>query len=196
MRKALPATIAALVFCTTLIAQQLPKTKNTTPLASEPQGRLAVKRVVLYKNGIGYFEHTARVHGTQDLGIDFTTAQLNDVIKSLTVVDMGEGHVAGVRYNSMASLAERLRSLRLPLGEATSQEDFLGALRGVKVEVRGGNINATGRVLSIEQVKRQSSKGEQMEEVTQLSLVTDGDELRTFEISPATSVRIAEKEAS
>ena len=47
--------------------------------------------MVLYKNGVGYFEHTARVHGTQDLSIDFTTAQLNDVLKSLTAVDRGEG---------------------------------------------------------------------------------------------------------
>jgi hypothetical protein len=46
---------------------------------------------VLYKNGIGYFEHTARVRGNQDLAIDFTTTQLNDVLKSLTVVDLGEG---------------------------------------------------------------------------------------------------------
>ncbi|MGB6632947.1 MAG: hypothetical protein WBD25_10445 [Terriglobales bacterium] len=61
--------------------------------------RLPVKRVVLYKNGIGYFEHTARVHGTQDLRIDFTTGQLNDVLKSLTAVDTGDGRISSVRYN-------------------------------------------------------------------------------------------------
>ena len=55
--------------------------------------RLPVKRVVLYKNGVGYFEHSARIHGNQDLSIDFTTAQLNDVLKSLTAVDLGEGHI-------------------------------------------------------------------------------------------------------
>jgi hypothetical protein len=48
--------------------------------ASTDSARLPVKRVVLYKNGIGYFEHQARVHGTQDLAIDFTTGQLNDVL--------------------------------------------------------------------------------------------------------------------
>jgi Carboxypeptidase regulatory-like domain len=194
MRKALLATFVAALFCTTLIAQQKPKANTTSPPAPAPQGRLAVKRVVLYKNGVGYFEHSARIHGTQDLGIDFTTAQLNDVIKSLTVVDMGEGHVSAVRYNSMASLSERLKSLRLPLGEQTSQEDFLSALRGVRVEVRGGNANATGKVLSIERVKKLSSKGDQMEEVTQLSLVTDSDELRTFDLGPATAVRTADKQ--
>ena len=38
--------------------------------------RLPVKRVVLYKNGVGYFEHSARVHGNQDLGIDFTISSM------------------------------------------------------------------------------------------------------------------------
>jgi hypothetical protein len=84
-----------------------------------------VKRVVLYKNGIGYFEHTARVRGTQDLNIDFTTGQLNDVLKSLTVVDLGEGRIASVRYNSIAPLDERLRTLRLPFGEAVTRAEFL-----------------------------------------------------------------------
>ena len=50
--------------------------------------KLPVRRVVLYKNGVGYFEHTGAVRGSQELKIDFTSAQLNDVLKSLTVLDL------------------------------------------------------------------------------------------------------------
>ena len=57
---------------------------------SDQSARLPVRRVVLYKNGVGYFEHSGRINGDQELGIHFTTAQLNDVLKSLTVVDLGE----------------------------------------------------------------------------------------------------------
>ena len=46
--------------------------------------RLPVTRVILYKNGVGYFEHSGHVRGNQDVNIEFTTAQLNDVLKSLT----------------------------------------------------------------------------------------------------------------
>jgi len=94
-----------------------------------------VKRVVLYKNGVGYFEHSARLHGDQELAIDFTTAQLNDVLKSLT--DLGDGRISGVRYNSIAPLEERLKTLRLPFGEQVTRTDFLTAMRGSRVEVRG-----------------------------------------------------------
>jgi hypothetical protein len=79
---------------------------SQAPVPSAPvdsSNRLPVKRVVLYKNGMGYFEHTAQVRGTQDLSIDFTTSQLNDVLKSLTAVDLGEGRVSSVRYNSIAA---------------------------------------------------------------------------------------------
>jgi len=105
-------------------------------VAAEDSARMPVKRVVLYKNGVGYFEHSAHVRGNQDLGIDFTTAQLNDVLKSLTVVDLGDGRISGVRYNSIAPLDERLKALRLPFGEDVNRADFLSALRGSRVEVR------------------------------------------------------------
>ena len=98
-------------------------TKPAAP-AAESSARLPVKRVVLYKNGVGYFEHAARVHGNQDLAIDFTSAQLNDVLKSLTVVDLGEGRISSVRYNSIAPLDERLKSLRLPFGEVDHAGQF------------------------------------------------------------------------
>ena len=105
---------------------------------------------MLYKNGVGYFEHSARVHGNQELGIDFTTGQLNDVLKSLTVVDLGEGRISGIRYNSIAPLDERLSALRLPFGEQITRLDFLSALRGSRVEVTARRESATGRLLSVE----------------------------------------------
>jgi hypothetical protein len=164
--------------------------KNTLgPVNSE---RLPVKRVVLYKNGVGYFEHTARLHGTQDLSIAFTTAQLNDVLKSLTAVDLGEGTVSSVRYNSIAPLDERLKSLRLPFGEQVTQSEYLSALRGARVEVHSGSATVAGRLLSVEKVRRQHK--DDFEDVITFSVVTDSGEMRNFELGAGTSVRIAERE--
>jgi hypothetical protein len=177
-------------------AQQKPSGLPETKVAAESQERLPVKRVVLYKNGVGYFEHSARVRGTQELNIDFTTAQLNDVLNSLTVVDLGSGRISGVRFNSIAPLSERLKALRLPLSEGISRDDFLNALRGTRVEVHNGSASGAGRVLSVETRKTLNPKGEQLMEVTELSLVTDGGELRSFEMGPATSVRIADRDLS
>jgi hypothetical protein len=171
---------------------QRPRSADS-PTDSSATSRLPVKRVVLYKNGIGYFEHTARVRGNQDLSIDFTTGQLNDVLKSLTVVDLGQGRIGSVRYNSIAPLDERLRSLRLPFGEQVNSSEFLLALRGARVDVRNGTSSASGRLLSVEKERKQNNKGDYVD-ITTFAVVTDAGEMRNFELGPATSVRIADRE--
>ena len=192
-----PALLLVLTLTFPVLAQKKtlapaqPSVSSSTDAASA--ARLPVKRVVLYKNGIGYFEHTTRVHGNQDLAIDFTTGQLNDVLKSLTVVDLGEGRIGAVRYNSIAPLDERLRSLRLPLAEQAGTEDFLTALRGARVEVRSGGGAAAGRLLSVEKERRQNSKGDYVD-VTMFSVVSDNGEMRSFEMGPGTSVRVADRD--
>ena len=167
----------------------------TSQAVGESSGRLPVKRVVLYKNGIGYFEHSTRVHGNQDLTIDFTTAQLNDVLKSLTAVDLGEGRISGVRYNSTAPLDERLKTLRLPFGEQVTRADFLSAMRGARVEVRNGSSTSAGRLLSVEKERRTNGKGD-FYDVTEFSVVSDSGEMRNFELGSSTSVRLAERDLS
>ncbi len=160
--------------------------------SSKSPAELPVKRVVLYKNGVGYFEHAGRVSGNQELNIQFTTGQLNDVLKSLTVVDLGGGKISSVRYNSIAPLTERLSSLRVRLGEQTSRAEFLNALRGARVEVRDGNAAATGKLLTVE-VNRKFIKDQFVDQL-QVSILTDTGELRTFDLTPLTSVRIVEQD--
>jgi hypothetical protein len=125
---------------------------------SSSAGKLPVRRVVLYKNGVGYFEHLGRVRGSQDVHIDFTSAQLNDVLKSLTVLDLNGGRITGVDYNSEAPLARRLGTLRLALSERPTVSEFLGALRGAHIEVRAATGPAvTGKLLSVERKTRNSA---------------------------------------
>jgi hypothetical protein len=153
--------------------------------------KLPVKRVVLYKNGVGYFEHLGKVRGNQDVTIPFTSGQLNDVLKSLTVLDLSGGRIAGVTYGSVAPVERQLGDLRLPVGEKSSLTEFLGALRGARIEVRSGTSVITGRLLSIERKTRIS--GGTTLEVDYLSLLGDGGDLRTTEVLSSFSVRLLEK---
>ena len=43
---------------------------------------LPVRKVVLYKNGLGFFEHTGKVTGNQTVEIVLPSRQLDDVLKS------------------------------------------------------------------------------------------------------------------
>src|SRR4051812_33991754 len=93
-------------------------------VAADDPGKLPVKRVVLYKNGIGYFEHVGKVQGKQDVAIPFTSGQLNDVLKSLTVLDLDGGRITGVEYGSAAPVDRQIGDLRLPLGEKASLTEY------------------------------------------------------------------------
>jgi hypothetical protein len=169
------------------------KNAEASEAASSPstdgKSKLPVRRVVLYKNGVGYFEHLGQVHGSQDVHIDFTSAQLNDVLKSLTVLDLAGGRITGVDYNSEAPLARRLATLRLALGEKPTQAEFLGALRGARLEVRSGASPAvTGKLLSIERKTRTGTTF--AVETDEISLITESGEVRSVDLNPATSVRL------
>jgi hypothetical protein len=169
--------------------------QSSNSAAADSAARLPVTRVILYKNGVGYFEHAGSVRGSQDVNVDFTTAQLNDVLKSLTVLDLGKGRITGVSYNSNAPLARRLGSLNLPVGEKPTTAQFLDALRGARLEVRSGSESASGRLLSIDE-REIPTKDDQKITVDQISIVSDSGEVRVFDLTPSTSVRVAEKDVN
>ena len=161
---------------------------------TEKGAKLPIRRVVLYKVGVGYFEHLGRVEGNQTVHVDFTSGQLDDVLQSLTVLDLSGGRIDGVTYNSEAPLSQRLGTLRLPLEANTNLSKFLDALRGARLEIRSGTTVESGRLLSVERKTRVS--GETTLEVDLATLVSDSGEVRTVEITPAVSVRLIESDVN
>lgn len=47
--------------------------------------RMSLRHVVLYQNGVGYFEHTGQVHGRR-LDMAFRGHEIDDVLKTITIV--------------------------------------------------------------------------------------------------------------
>src|SRR2546426_189291 len=77
-------------------------------VAARPQP-MQLRRVVLYQNGIGYFERSGHV-GSDTLRLDFARGELDDVLKTLTVIDrLG----AGVATVDVPTLADRDRTIGL-----------------------------------------------------------------------------------
>jgi hypothetical protein len=160
--------------------------------ASQVVKDLPVRKVVLYKNGVGYFEHAGSVTGNQRVAIDFTSPQLNDVLQSLTVLDEGGGRIAGVNYNSTTPLAEQLKSLSLGMSDEPTSTELFQALRGQRVEVLGGPGGPiTGRLMSIESRTEKTSGGDNATTVDKfyLTLIAGSGAVRVIELTPALSVR-------
>jgi hypothetical protein len=199
------AVFGLAVFTFTLTAQSSGATAKSggkpsaEPGALETGGAvvkdLPVRKVVLYKNGVGYFEHSGTVTGNQRVSIDFTSPQLNDVLQSLTVLDQGGGRIGGVNYNSTTPLAEQLKSLSLGMSDDPTSTELFQALRGQRVEVTGGPASGgaggtiTGRLMSIESRTEKSGAGDDTVDKFYLTLVASSGGVRVIELTPALSVR-------
>jgi hypothetical protein len=194
MRSTLPAL---LLLSGTLASAQKSATKTPAPKPSSDssahQTSLPVTKVSLYKNGVGFFEHTGHITGNAAVTIDFTSGQLNDVLQSLTAVDLNGGRIAGADYNSTTPLDQQLKNLPLALGTDPTALEFYNAIRGSRVEVHSGTASITGRLLSMEErtvAAKPDTDGSTGTTRQYLTVVSDSGEARTIELTPSTSVRL------
>jgi len=86
MRHTLLLLCALTVTCAAQSPSPAPQA-NSSAASNSTAKDLPVRQVILYKNGVGYFEHAGTVTGNQHVAIDFTSGQLNDVLQSLTALD-------------------------------------------------------------------------------------------------------------
>jgi hypothetical protein len=163
------------------------------PSTTEPV-QLPVRRVVLYKSGVGFFEHLGNVTGTADIAIQFTSGQLDDALKSLTALDLDRGTVSAISYNSVAPIDQQLAALRLPLGEDPDTTQLYRALRGTRVEVRSKNGTTVGRLLGVERRDRRRESGS-TEPLDVITIVGDDGAVRSVAIESDVRVRIDERDA-
>jgi outer membrane protein OmpA-like peptidoglycan-associated protein len=77
--------------------------------AAAPRRPMQLQRIVLYQNGIGHFERSGHVSG-ETLRLSFSRGELDDVLKTLTVIDrLG----TGVATVDIPSLDDKATSINL-----------------------------------------------------------------------------------
>src|SRR5688500_20378222 len=80
-------------------------------------GQLPVREVILYKHGVGYFERSGDLRAGESARLDFKAAEMNDVLKSLTIEDTGGSKITALRYDSSEPLGQELQEFPFALGE-------------------------------------------------------------------------------
>jgi hypothetical protein len=133
---------------------------------------LPVTRAVLFHSGVGYFEHRGSVDGDATLRLMFKERQINDVLKSMVLIDEGGGAVSTVTYPSNEPLNRALASFSVDLSTNPPLNELLNQLRGATVTVMAPE-SITGKILGVE--KRESVSGNPAIKTTDwiLRLVTD-----------------------
>jgi hypothetical protein len=141
---------------------------------SGQEAHLKIKKIVLYKHGIGYFERQGPVTGSVTVPLTFKTEQMKDVLKSLFAVDMGGGRIATVLYDSKDPVSRQLDEILFKVPEGSALTQFLKQLKGARVTVRIGNTAVEGAVLGIEPVQRQTEHAGVVTTTKIVLLRTDG----------------------
>ncbi len=154
--------------------------------------RLPVTRMTLYKHGVGYFERRGPVSGDA-LVLTFHEEQMNDLLKSLTVIDYGEGHVLGIDYPTPKSREERLAGNSIRLRPEYSLRDLLASVRGRSVTLLlDQEERHEGRLLGLDE--------QPAEEPLATALVSlleeEGDGVRSFPLGRVQGLELRDEKAA
>ena len=68
-----------------------------------------MQHLVLFTNGVGYFEHAGTVVGTQEIELPVPPEHMDDLLQSLVVQDLDGGRVEAVRYGARDPLGRMPR---------------------------------------------------------------------------------------
>jgi len=102
-----------------LAAMPLMGCASTT--SSYVEANAALGRVVVYRNGIAYFERTAEVTG-DELALSVPADKVDDFLKSLTVVDAETKQPAPIAYPTVPPGTQGLISMKIQLKEPGTKD--------------------------------------------------------------------------
>ncbi len=128
------------------------------PGGSARISELPIRRVVLYQNGVGYFEREGKLRG-DELTLHCRPSQVNDLLKSLTVIDRGSGRALSVSLPLEKSGDKTLAELPKQVRAAAGLLDVLRVFRGAQVRLHGPQGSLEGRVLGVEQGLARAKEG-------------------------------------
>src|SRR5262249_16287683 len=75
---------------------QPPKNGGPADVPQAAAGQLPIAQVVLFSSGVGYFQREGEVQGNSRIDLTFPVQDINDLIKSMVLSDLGGGHISAV----------------------------------------------------------------------------------------------------
>ena len=150
-----------------------------------PSDDLKVTRAVLYQNGIGYFERMGKVHG-QVLKLRIMPHQIKDVLKSLTVVDLGSGRAVNIALPVEKTQSRRLATLPPQVRNGGGLVSIARAFRGAQASVQAKDGSGSGRLVGVEQL---SDDGDGWK----LTILRDDGTLQSFGLAGVRKLRIGDR---
>ena len=167
-------------------------------LTAEVQGsgtKLPIRRVILYSNGVAYIERRGMVTGNAEINLPFKQSQVDDVLKSMVVLDLGHGHIGAVSYNSSEPIEARMSEIPFSVQAVTGDGGGIGGvlaqLQGAKVAVTSTRGTAVGSILTVE--KKQVKTDKDIRQTSVLVIASESGEISSFDLSEVKSVKLLDE---
>jgi len=139
---------------------------------------LPIRRMTLYKHGVGFFERRADVAADQ-VELSFRVEEMNDILKSLTAVDWGDGQVLGIDYATPQTREERLAGCTVRLSDKRSLQDLVTSLRGRRVTLHlDQDESRVGTLVGLDQAPDRQPMASALVSL----LLDEPDDVRAFEL--------------
>jgi hypothetical protein len=162
---------------------------------------LPIRRVILYSNGVAYIERRGLVSGHAEIDLSFKQSQVDDVLKSMVVLDLGQGRIGAVSYNSSAPPSARMADIPFSIA-SESENNLQGGLAGVLSQLQGARVTVatatrtvTGSILTVEERKSQFEADKPATTTHALVIASENGELASFDLSEVRSVRLMDEGA-
>jgi len=211
MKYALLCAAICLFVCNPIALAQNPRISKRQSISKKPvvndtqsqtrnaESLLPIRRVILYSNGVAYIERRGLVNNHAEISLSFKQSQVDDVLKSMVVLDLGRGRVGAVSYNSSAPPSSRLSEIPFAISAATDGNNggglagVLSQLQGARVVVSTANRTVAGSILTVEGKHSQIDATKPPVTTHKLVIASDNGEVSGFDLAEVRSIQLADE---
>jgi hypothetical protein len=157
------------------------------PAWTESQ-ELPIRRVILYKHGVGYFERIGSMQGEGTFLLRFKSKDMSDLLKSLTVLDLGGGSIRTIAYDSTKTVDQQLGEYTFDLRSAQGLPAILDQMKGSEISLSVGQTQLSGRLLSVEKRTEKTESGGVIDRYRISVLLSDG-KVKNYDLSDVSQLQ-------
>jgi len=156
---------------------------------------LPVRRMVLYKHGVGFIERGMKFTGREPLKLSFKKSNMDDILKSLCIFDMGKGRVTGISYETAEDVTRLLAEKAITVPECEAMVGLLRQLKGYTVRLETVDKAYAGTVVGTQEERKLTGQGQVLEQENFVVLKDAAGKIRSIAVKRIEDVEITDPEA-
>ena len=155
---------------------------------------LPIRRVILYSNGVAYIERRGMVSGNARIDLSFKQSQVDDVLKSMLVLDLGQGRIDTINYASSQPASARTAEIPFSVEakESGGLSEILRQMQGAKIAANSSKGILTGRILTLEKRAFAGDKDKPASFTHFLVLASEDGDISEIDLADIRSIRLLE----